>query len=170
MTGRADVACQLRMNFAELRYFVERGAVDFFLGVEAGAHRPFVEQMEERAGFYEANGFRVGENIESDFGGDATIQELIFREPRFLHGAVVEFAGARIIFKKHGRDVVGLARVGKGKERSGAGNHAMTLVLAVCGVADFFREGVAGVLKRTHGGGVDAYVESFESIEIAGGI
>ena len=46
----------------------------------------------------------------------------------------------------------------------------MTLVLTVCGVADFFCEGVVGVLESAHGGGVDANVESFESVEIAGGI
>ena len=62
------------MDFAELGYFVEGGSVNFFLGVEAGAHSPFVEEMEERTGFYEANGFRVGENVESDFGGDAAIE------------------------------------------------------------------------------------------------
>jgi len=62
------------MNFAELRYFVERGAVDFFLGVEAGAHGPFVEKMEERTGFDQANGFGVGENVKSNFGRDAAIE------------------------------------------------------------------------------------------------
>jgi len=34
----------------------------------------------------------------------------------------------------------------------------------------FFREGVVGVLKSAHDGGVDADVESFETVEIAGGI
>src|SRR5713101_8156252 len=69
----ADVAGELRVDFAELRDFVEGGAVDFLLGVEAGAHGPFVEEMEERAGFHEADGFGVGENIESDFLGDAAV-------------------------------------------------------------------------------------------------
>jgi len=46
----------------------------------------------------------------------------------------------------------------------------MALVLAVGGVADFFGEGVVGVLEGAHGGGVDAYVESLEAIEIAGGV
>src|ERR1700694_415361 len=41
---------------------------------------------------------------------------------------------------------------------------------AVGGVANFFGEGVIGVLERAHRGCVDADVESFESIEIAGGI
>src|ERR1700756_5660821 len=60
VAGRAYVFGQLRMNLAELGDFVERGLVDFFLGVEAGAHGPFVKEMEEGAGFYEANGFCVG--------------------------------------------------------------------------------------------------------------
>jgi len=48
------------VDFAELGNFVEGGAVDFFLGVEAGAHGPFVEEVEERTGFDEADGFGVG--------------------------------------------------------------------------------------------------------------
>ena len=35
------------MDFAELGEFVHRGLIDFFLGVEAGAHGPFVDEMEE---------------------------------------------------------------------------------------------------------------------------
>ena len=86
------------MDLAELGHFIERGLVDFFLGVEAGAHGPFVEEMEEGAGFDEADRFRVGENVKGHFGGDATVEELIFGGPDFSHGAVVELAGARIIF------------------------------------------------------------------------
>src|SRR6266566_2713105 len=52
--GRSD-AC------AEMGDFVHGGLVDFFLGVEAGAHGPFVEKMEERTGFVEADGLGVGE-------------------------------------------------------------------------------------------------------------
>src|SRR6202171_1704309 len=96
--GRADVAGELRVDFAELGDFVERGTVDFSLGVEAGAHGPFVEEMEEGTGFDEANGFGVGENVESNFGWDATVEELVLSNPGFTHGAVVEFTGARIIF------------------------------------------------------------------------
>jgi len=103
------------MDFAELGDFVERGFVDFFLGVEAGAHGPFVEEMKERAGFDEANGFGVGQNVESDFGGDAAVEEFVLGGPGFAHGAVVEFAGAGIFFEERGRDVVGLARVGEGE-------------------------------------------------------
>ena len=47
IAGRAYVAGKLRMNFAELREFVHGGAVDFLLGVEASAHGPFVEEVEE---------------------------------------------------------------------------------------------------------------------------
>ena len=114
VAGGADVAGELGMDFAELGDFVEGGLVDFFLGVEAGAHGPFVEEMEEGAGFDEANGFGVGENVESDFCGDAAVEKFIFGGPGFLHGAVVEFAGARIVFQEHGSDVVGPAGVGQG--------------------------------------------------------
>ena len=158
------------MDFAELGDFVERGAVDFLLGVEAGAHGPFVEEMEERAGFDEADGFGVGENVESDFCGNAAVEKFVLGGPGFAHGAVVEFAGARIVFEEHGGDVIGLASVGEGEQRAGAGDHAMALVLAVGSVADFFCEGVIGVLEGAHRGRVDADVESFEAVEISGGI
>src|SRR6266852_9794155 len=98
MARGADVAGELRMDFAELRDFVERGSVDFFLGVEAGAHGPFVEEMEERARFDEADGFGVGENVESDFRGYAAVEEKTLGGPGIAHGAVVNFAGARIFF------------------------------------------------------------------------
>jgi len=48
------------VDFAELGNFVEGGAVDFFLGVEAGTHGPFVEEMEEGAGFDEADDLALG--------------------------------------------------------------------------------------------------------------
>src|SRR6266850_3717939 len=93
----ADVASEFGVDFAELGEFVHGSLVDFFLGVEAGAHGPFVEEMEERAGFVEADGFGVGKEIERDLRGDAEIEELIFRGPGVEHGAVVNFFGAWIV-------------------------------------------------------------------------
>ena len=46
----------------------------------------------------------------------------------------------------------------------------MALVLGVGGVADFFGEGVVGVLQSAHHGRVNADVQGFEAIEIPGGI
>ena len=46
----------------------------------------------------------------------------------------------------------------------------MALVLAVGGVADFFGEGVMGVLQSAHHGGVDADVENFEAVGIESGV
>ena len=57
-------------GLGELGDFVHAGGVDFFLGVEAGAHGPFVEEMEEGTGLDEADGFCVGEKVERDFGLD----------------------------------------------------------------------------------------------------
>jgi len=37
-------------------------------------------------------------------------------------------------------------------------------------VADFFGEGVIGVLERAHHGGVYTNVEDFEAVRIAGGV
>lgn len=68
VAGRADIFGECRMDFAKLGDFVHARGVDFFLGIEAGAHGPLVEKMEERAGLDEADGFGVGEKIESDFG------------------------------------------------------------------------------------------------------
>jgi hypothetical protein len=67
VAGRTDVFGELRVDVAELGNFVHAGGVDFFLGVEAGAHGPFVEEMEEGAGLDEADGFGVREKVESDF-------------------------------------------------------------------------------------------------------
>src|SRR5271154_5096000 len=75
--GGAEVFGELGMDLAELGDFVHAGGIDFFLSVEAGAHGPFVEEMEEGAGFDEANGFGVGEKIESDFGLDAGVDEVV---------------------------------------------------------------------------------------------
>ena len=98
IAGRTNVFCELGMDFADLGDFVERGLVDFFLSVEAGAHGPFVEEMKKGAGFDEANGFGVGQEIERDFLRDSAIEKLIFRVPGIVHGAVVNFPGARILF------------------------------------------------------------------------
>jgi hypothetical protein len=43
----------------------------------------------------------------------------------------------------------------------------MALVLTIGSVAEFFGEGVIGVLQRAHHGCVNADVKSFEAIEVA---
>src|SRR6266478_2068675 len=166
----ADVAGELRMDFAELGYFVKRGFVDFFLGVEAGAHGPFVEQMKERAGFDEADGLGVGEKIERNFDWHAAVEELIFCGPGFLHRAFVDFFGARIVGNEQRQDVIRLASVCEREEWSRTGDHAVALVLAVRRVADFFRKRISGVLQGAHHWGVGADVESFQAVEVASGI
>ena len=113
IAGRADVPSDFGMDFAELSDFVHRSLKDFFLSVEASAHGPFVEKMEERAGFIEANGFGVGENVKSDFERDAAVEELILGAPGVMHGAVVSFLGARVGSKQRGHDVIGISRVGE---------------------------------------------------------
>src|SRR5579862_9898256 len=148
MAGRSDEFGELGMDFAQLGDFVEGGLVDFFLGVEAGTHGPFVEEMKERAGFDQANGLGVGKEVERDFKRYAAIEKLVFGVPGVLHGTLINFVGARIILEQRGGDVVGLAGVGEGKQRSRAGDHAVALVLRVGGVADFLGEGVSGVLER----------------------
>src|SRR5260370_16962913 len=45
----ADVASKFGMDFAELGEFVHGRLVDFFLGVESGAHGPFVDEIKHRA-------------------------------------------------------------------------------------------------------------------------
>ena len=170
MAGRADVAGKLGMDFTKLSDFIHGGLIDFFLSVEARAHGPFVEKMEERAGFVEADGLGVGENVESDFKGHAAVEERVFGGPGVVHGAIVDFFGARVGGEKRGRDVVGFARVGEGEQRTRARDHAMALVLTVGGVADFFGEGVVDVLESAHHGSVDPDVERFEAVEIARGV
>src|SRR5947209_9321540 len=126
--------------------------------------------MEERAGFVEADGFGVGKKIESAFRRNAAVEELILGGPGVEHGAIVQFFGARVSGKERGSDVVRLASVSKSEEWARSGDHAMTLVLAVGCVADFFRERVVGVLQGAHHRGVNADIESFEAVEIASGV
>ena len=56
-----------------------------------------MEEVEKRAGFDEANGFGVGQKIERDLQRNAAIEELIFGVPGVVHGAVINFVGARIL-------------------------------------------------------------------------
>src|SRR5208282_83066 len=77
VAGRADVAGKFGMHFTDLGNFVDGGVVNFLLSVEAGAHGPFMEEMEKGAGFDEADGFCVRKQIESDFRGHAAIKKLI---------------------------------------------------------------------------------------------
>ena len=88
------------MDFADLRDFVHGGVVNFFLRVETGAHGPFVEEMQERAGFDQADGFGVGKQIESDLRRHAAIEKLILGGPGILHGAIVDFLGAWILLQE----------------------------------------------------------------------
>src|ERR1700747_2612042 len=70
---RADTTREFREHFADLFDFLDGGLIDFCLGVEAGAHRPFVEKMQERPGFDEANRFRVGQEIQRKFYWNAAV-------------------------------------------------------------------------------------------------
>jgi len=79
------------------------------------------DEMEERTGFVEADGFGIGEKIEGDFGKDAAIEELIFCGPGIVHGAVVDFFGAGIVLEKHRCDVIGFAGVGESEKRARTG-------------------------------------------------
>ncbi len=113
MTGRANVARKLRVDFTKLGNFVHRSIVDFFLGVEASAHGPFVKEMKERAGLNKANGFGVGKNVKSDLRGNAAVEQFILGGPGIMHSAIVDFLRARIAGKKHGRDVIRISRIGQ---------------------------------------------------------
>src|SRR5208283_4089806 len=74
VAGRPDVTGEFGLRRAKLRNLIHRSVVDLFLGVEAGAHGPFVKQVEERAGLDQANGLGVGEEIQRDFVRHAAIQ------------------------------------------------------------------------------------------------
>jgi hypothetical protein len=112
MAGWADVFGKFGMDATEFGDFVHGGGVDFFLRVETGAHGPFMEKMEERAGFDEANRLCVGEKIESDFRRNAAVEEFVLGGPSVVHGAFKHFAGAGILFEELRRDEVWCARVG----------------------------------------------------------
>jgi len=170
VAGRADVPRKLGLRGGELRDLFHGRLINFFLGVEASAHSPFVKEVEKRARLNEPDGFGVGKKIKREFGGNAATEEFVFGGPRVDHGAIVNSAGARVAGDQHGRDVVGRVRVGKDKQRPRAGYHAVALVLAVSGVADFFGESVTGVLQGAHHRCMNADVENLQTIGIARGI
>src|SRR5262249_60714936 len=126
---RADVSGEFGMDPAKLSDFVHRGGIDFFLGVEACAHGPFVEKMKERTGFDKADRFCIREEIKSDFWRHAMVKELVFCGPGVMHCALVDFEGARIFSEELRRDEVWLARVGKGQKRARTGDHTVALGL-----------------------------------------
>ena len=101
---RTDVTREFGEHFAHLFHFFDGGLIDLFLGVEAGAHRPFVEKVKERAGFDESNRFRIGQKIERKFRRNAAIEQLVFRGPGLVHRAFVDFESARIIANQRGSD------------------------------------------------------------------
>src|SRR5260370_6498273 len=128
---RTDILRKLGMYLTQLRNFVHGGLVNLFLGVEAGAHGPFMEKMQERTAFDKPDGFGVGKEVERNFDWHAAVEKLILGGPGFLHCTVVDFFGARIVGNEHGQDVIWVARVGERKERARTGDHAVALVLAV---------------------------------------
>ena len=99
------------MHFAEFGKFVHRGLIDFFLSVKAGTHRPLVKQVQKRTGLDQANGLCVRQEVKSNFGRNAAIEESIFRPPRIMHRSFVEFPSARILTQQNGRDVVEFASI-----------------------------------------------------------
>src|SRR5258708_13981225 len=66
VAGGADVSSGFGVDFGELGGFVHGGLVVFFLGVEAGAHGPFVAWMWGRAGSVEAVGLGVRGELENE--------------------------------------------------------------------------------------------------------
>src|SRR3970040_395377 len=63
VTRRAEPAGNFRMDAADLLKLIHRSQIDFFLGVEAGPHRPLVEQMEQRTGLDQPDGLGVGQEV-----------------------------------------------------------------------------------------------------------
>ena len=51
------------MYFPQLLQLIHGCLINFFLGVETGAHRPFMEQVQKRTGFHDTDGFRIGQEV-----------------------------------------------------------------------------------------------------------
>src|SRR3974377_1275003 len=125
MAWWADVSGKLGLYLSEVRNFIHRGVVDFLLRVEAGAHGPFVQKVEQRTGFDETNGFCVWKDIQGNFRGHAAIEKPILGRPGFLTRALGPGVRARILSEEPRGDVIGFARVGEGQKWARAGDHAM---------------------------------------------
>ena len=79
---RPEVSSERRKRGADLLDLFHRGLVNLLLRVEAGAHRPLVQQMQQRAGFDQANGFRVRQQVERDFAAARRGRAIRFSPPR----------------------------------------------------------------------------------------
>ena len=160
---------QLRVHRAHLLDLVHRGVPDLALRVQAGAHRPLVEQVQQRAGFLEAHRERVGQQVERELRERRRVASSRSRaSPRVASTASVEERVAgRVLADQLGLHDVDVRRHGAREQRSRARHHAVALILRVGAVRELLAERVVGVLERAHQRRVGRDVQRLEPIRVA---
>ena len=85
-TYRASLRVDLR---ADLRDLVHRGEIDLFLGVEARAQRPLVQEGDERARLHHAQRLGVRQHVHRELERHAELEQPVLRVPCVPHRALV---------------------------------------------------------------------------------
>ena len=125
------------MHGTDLLQLLHRSGVDLLLSVEARAHGPFVEQVQQASGLDQTHRCRVRQHIDGKRGRDTHVEQLVPGLPGLLHGLVVEVLDLRVPAHQHGRNVVGFGTGSGRQQRTRTRHHAMPLVLRVRSMAQF---------------------------------
>ena len=75
---RTDDSARNRESCADLSNFFQRCLINLFLGVEAGPHGPFMQQMQQRTSFDQANRLGIRQQIKREFRRDAAVESSFF--------------------------------------------------------------------------------------------
>ena len=159
------MAHQLRVHGAHLLDLVHRGLPDLALRVQAGAHRPLVQQVEQRARLLEAHRERVRQHVERELRRDAAARAGARARPtppRPPRGRARGRPGSSR--DQLGLDHVDARRHAAREQRPRARHHAVSLVLRVGRVRELLAEGVVRVRERAHQRRVRRDVERLEPV------
>ena len=128
--GGISCCAEPGMDLAHLLHLFEAGPPDLLLRGVAEPGGPLVVQVKIVAGFLEANGEGVGEQVERERGLDARVEQRVDGGERLAQRRLVELERRGRAGDEVGHDGVRLAAgVLRGEHRPGAGRHAVALVL-----------------------------------------
>ena len=126
---RPDVPDEHRVHLPHLLDLLHRRLPDLALRVQAGAHRPLVLEVEERAGLLEAHRERIGQHVERDLGAHAVPEQRRARLPLRGDRILEQRVARRVIANQLRLDHVGRARHRAREQRPRTGHGAVALVL-----------------------------------------
>ena len=153
---------------AHLLDLVHRRLPDLALRVQAGAHRPLVEQVEQRARLLEAHGERVRQHVERELRRDAERRAAARARPRPPRPPRRRARGRpdrRAISSGSTTSTrAGTVRVSSGRE---PGTMRWRWSWESARVGELLAEGVVRVVERAHQRRVDRDVQRVEPVAVA---